>query len=239
MSNVGTVITGLNFKKTYSGTVFYKLTNRDEYHNGLQFKTGLNADIITFNPKGRCEKGGLYFTEYKKIAMWIRYTITDMYWMRKVNILDDSLIYIEENKFKANKFVLEERVCIWSNMDVCIFAVLYDGIFLKEIEKDKQTESLCKLAVMSYGPALEYVKECFKTKDICKLAVKSSGLALEFVPHGHQTEKLCLAAVGSNGIALKFVNEKLQTREMCDIAVNQNKSAVWYVSKKYLSSFNC
>jgi len=39
-----TTLTGIEFKQLYPNTLFYKLTNETENHNGFQFKTGLNID---------------------------------------------------------------------------------------------------------------------------------------------------------------------------------------------------
>jgi hypothetical protein len=36
-----------------------------------------------------------------------------MYWVRKVRILDDSKIFIEDGKFKTDKFALLRREKIW------------------------------------------------------------------------------------------------------------------------------
>ena len=105
-------ISGLEFKLKYPNTDFYKLTNEDENHNRFQFKDGLNIDFNTFNPTGSCSKGGLYFTEYDKISLWINYNFQNMKYIRKVEILDDSKVYIEENKFKADKFILNILICL-------------------------------------------------------------------------------------------------------------------------------
>ncbi len=100
------------FKVEYPDTKFYKLTNESENHNGFQFVDGINIDTQKFNPSGECSSGGLYFTELNKIAMWISYRGQNMKYIREVEILDDSLIYIEDNKFKADKFILHQKVLL-------------------------------------------------------------------------------------------------------------------------------
>ena len=44
--------------------VYYKVTNEEERHNGLNYKTGVVEDILPFNdnPKASCVRGGIYFT---------------------------------------------------------------------------------------------------------------------------------------------------------------------------------
>ena len=41
---------------------YYKILNKKENHYGLQYQTGLNEDILEFNPSGDCTSGGIYFT---------------------------------------------------------------------------------------------------------------------------------------------------------------------------------
>jgi hypothetical protein len=119
-----TVLTGIKFKADYPDTKFYKLTNKLELHNGFQFVDGINIDTQEFNPSGQCSSGGLYFTELNKIAMWISYRGQTMKYIREVEILDDSLVYVEKDKFKANKFILHSRVLLeefeeWNNFEFC------------------------------------------------------------------------------------------------------------------------
>ena len=132
-------ISGSEFKLKYPNTDFYKLTNEDENHNEFQFKDGLNIDSNTFNPTGSCTKGGLYFTEHDKIGLWIIYNRQNMKYIRKVEILDDSKVYIEENKFKADKFILRERILLedfasWNDDEFCKIAVEKNVFALKYVK---------------------------------------------------------------------------------------------------------
>jgi hypothetical protein len=45
-------------------TLYYKITNKDEIHNGYKYKDGLNILEGDFNEdiKQDCVNGGLYFT---------------------------------------------------------------------------------------------------------------------------------------------------------------------------------
>jgi hypothetical protein len=89
-----TELTGSEFKAKYSKTKFYKLTNESEIHNGFHYVDGLNIDTLKFNPSGQCSSGGLYFTELNKIGMWISYRDQNLTYIREVEILDDSLVYV-------------------------------------------------------------------------------------------------------------------------------------------------
>ena len=49
--------------------MYFKITNQEENHNGLQYQNGLVEDILPFNdnPDDSCCKGGIYFSEVKHI----------------------------------------------------------------------------------------------------------------------------------------------------------------------------
>ena len=88
-----------------------KLTNSEECHNGLEFKTGYNEDFLRFKPWGECQSGGIYITDEENILQWLRYEENEMKYCRKVTLYTDSKIYIEpNNKMKVNKMELGERV---------------------------------------------------------------------------------------------------------------------------------
>ena len=172
------VISGSEFNEKYEGIIFYKLTNDTENHHGLQYKDGLNEDIIPFSPKGECTSGGIYFTDEKNIEKWIHCCNDSIVkWIREVRIPNDAKNYIEKNKYKTDKIILNERKLFWEIEKLCKLAVQQNGYVLKYIKI--QTEEICKLAVQEYGLALKYVK--IQTEEICKLAVQQNEYALEFV----------------------------------------------------------
>src|SRR5579872_590438 len=108
---IGKELTGENFKKIFADGDFVKLTNESENHNGVKYHDGLNIDPTHFIPNGKCKTGGLYFIEGKYTSHWIYYGITSgvMRFTRNVDIPDDARVYVEENKFKADKLILKPR----------------------------------------------------------------------------------------------------------------------------------
>ncbi len=156
------LMTGEEFLLRYPNTIFYKLTNRLEKHNNFHYNDGVNVDFNLFHPIGECTPGGLYFTEYDKIPLWVKYGSREMYYIREVIILPDSKVYIERNKFKADKLFLKSRVKLdnfegWNNITYCLNAVNQNGHALKYVKE--QTEEICLKAVKQNGFALQYVKE--------------------------------------------------------------------------------
>ena len=103
------IMTGKTFNQERKGEVFVKLTNQEEIHNGFQFQTGLNVDRIPFNPMGYCQPGGIYFCSIEKLYQWLYYNQQPMCYVRLVTIPDDALIWVQENKFKADRMILSER----------------------------------------------------------------------------------------------------------------------------------
>ena len=241
--------TGKEFNEKYSNYELYKVISEDFTHNNFTYKDGLNIDIVHFNPSGECSAGGLYFTELYKLAYWIN---CGMY-ICKVTIPNDSLVYIEQDKFKADKINLDlnNKVLIkdfyaWDDPYFCEIAVQQSHTALRFVRNQteeickiaiytnicsfhyvkEQTEEICKIAIQQYGYALHYVKE--QTEDMCKLAVQRDGYLLKYVKE--QTEDICKLAVQENGYALKFVKE--QTEDICKLAVRRNVNAIRFVKKK-------
>ena len=86
---------------------YYKITNEEEKHNNMQYKDGLNVDILPFNPKGDCESGGIYFSR-EDILAFLEYGP----WIRKVELPEDAKVYENPGspkKWKSDKVVLGER----------------------------------------------------------------------------------------------------------------------------------
>jgi hypothetical protein len=217
----GDTLSGKEFNRVFKGKVFTKLTNEEEEHNGFKFRTGLNEDTVPFNPNGWCSPGGIYFCEYGEMPKWLHYGTNGnmMMYCRNVNIPNDSMVYIERGKYKANKVILGKRVKI--NEKAYIAAVKYHDLLLRYV-KD-QTENICIAAVEYNSSEFEYVKN--QTEKICMAAVQWNGLALKYVRN--QTENICMAAVQQNGLALKYVRN--QTEKICIEAVQQNGLALKYV----------
>lgn len=137
--NIGKRFTGAEFNEMYAGSVFTKLINASGFHNGLEFQTGLNVDPIDFNPTGACQPGGIYFTDINFLGSWLIYNHIPMVNVRDVRIPDDAIVYVENDKFKANKLILGESMAIgdldaWHDDIFCINAVKQNLRALKYVK---------------------------------------------------------------------------------------------------------
>lgn len=103
------VINGKEFNKKYKDVEFYRLTNKNENHNGFQYKTGLNIDVNQIDFTHTTNVGGLYFTKKEHMKIWIEYDLQKMVYYRKVTIPDDAIVCETTYEFKTNKFILGEK----------------------------------------------------------------------------------------------------------------------------------
>ena len=86
---------------------YYKILRESECHFGMQYKTGLNVDVLPFNPSGDCKPGGIYFAS-EGILEFLEYGP----WIRKVTLPDDAHVYSNPGfpeKWKADKVILGKR----------------------------------------------------------------------------------------------------------------------------------
>lgn len=195
------MLLGREFNEMYSSTTFYKLTRESECHNGFQYRTGVNVDTVPFNPLLIC-RAGLFFTDLHCIPMWIE----DHVYIREVIIMEDSVVCVSQNKFKADKFILKEKILLSE------FAYWLD-------------ESFCKLALYYDAYALQYIRN--QTDEMCLKAVTTNPFTLRFVRK--QTDIICKCAVQQDGHALLYVHK--QTEEICILAIRQNWAVLPYVKK--------
>lgn len=195
---------GSDFNKAYKGTTFYKFLYDDLTHYEFKYQLGLNIDWNVFNPSNECSKGGLYFCEDNKCHLYFNQYGTKL---ALIKIPDDARVYIEEDKFKANKLIIKK---------ITDFSDIGDNCWINMIPKN--------------AGALKFVKN--QTKDICELAVQKNGTSIEYVKEEFLTEDICIMAVKNNYLALAYISK--QTDEMCRLAVQQNSSALYYVKNRAL-----
>jgi len=244
--NIGTVVTPAELSSMYPDGEFYRLSNEDEHHYGMKYKTGVNTDILPFNPTWECSDGGMYFFHVSQLHMYQKYC-SNVKYIRKVTFTGKSKIYVEKNKFKTNKFVLGDREVFNTDLHIgkylnekgfayerCKNAVEDSGYSLEYISAENQTEEICKIAIKTNPLSIEFVKN--QTPELCKYALSISADAMEFIKPENRTEDICLYAVTRHSRNLKYV--KNQTLEMCKIAVENNYNNIKYVNENLKSEFS-
>lgn len=233
---------GREFKQLYE-TQFYKVLDENFVHHNHVYIDGLNVDENKFNPSENCTAGGLYFTEKNKLGYWLKHK-PNLKSIIPVEIPDDADIYIEKNKFKANKFILHmnkgfliPEFPLWKSAEFCNKVVQQNGLLIQYVPDELQTFELSKLAVKQNGLALKYIKIEFCTNELFELAVTNTGQALKFIPEILQTSEIIYRALYNDSFAIIYV--KKQTIEHGIIAIRQNPFLFKYLDKNCQCSETC
>ena len=160
------ILTGIDFNKKYNNIELIKLTNKNELHNGYQYITGLNIDILD-NDLNYTKKG-FYFIKKSEMYKWLSYNKQSMKWMRTVSIPDDAKIIINDNYFKCDKFILGNRENIVLDYEMCKTAVKYNGLLLYFMIKHTNeglpmhltiNSELYMLAIKNNPDVIYYIKD--------------------------------------------------------------------------------
>jgi hypothetical protein len=95
----------LDRKKTY-----YKVTNKEEIHHGLQYHDGIVKDILPFNADKNqsCAEGGIYFTDIHNIGAFFSYGC----WVRPVTIPQKAKVIVDPagDKLRASMVKMGKRI---------------------------------------------------------------------------------------------------------------------------------
>lgn len=94
------------------------------------------------------------------IHLWLNYNGQPMMYARLVTIHDSSQVWVESNKFKADKIILGDRQLI-SDLDIW------------------RDVTYCLATVKQYDPALKYVST--QTPEICRAAIQQHAWVLPFI----------------------------------------------------------
>ncbi len=104
---------------------FFKVTNEKECHYGVQYKTGLVTDHLSFESTGSCTPGGLYFATKEHIpkfyyrGVWIRQVMLPT-GIEGFKCVRDST----GDKWRANMLILGERHSLGDPQTYLIFGLV-------------------------------------------------------------------------------------------------------------------
>ena len=84
---------------------YIKFTNSENIHNNFTFTAGLNIDSIPIS-SDECEPGGIYFTTFNNMHLWLSYSGQKMYYIWDVTIPENSKVYHYPTKSKAESIIL-------------------------------------------------------------------------------------------------------------------------------------
>jgi hypothetical protein len=184
---IGVELSGEDFNEFYKEPLV-KLTNRKCIQKGYHFVYGLNEDFNKFCAMPNTA-GGLHFTTKENVGKWLLCDDTmHMYYIWNVEIPSDARVYIEKDKFKADKIILKRKIAIFESDDYMLF-LSKNGLGLKLLPNSLITKEICDICVNQNGLALQYVPNEFKTYDLCHMALKNNSFALRYIPKEYKHEE--------------------------------------------------
>jgi hypothetical protein len=193
----------------FIGNIFFKFINDKFTHYGYKYVKGRNKDTQLFKPSGSCIGGGLYFADKTNINDYSNFGEN----LAVIRLYSDSRVYVEDKKFKTDKFYIEE--------------------FIKPDEINKVDISNPSLEdIKIYPPNLKNCKN--PTYEMCFEAVSRNGMTIQYVPKNYLNREIIIKAVSQNGMALQYIDDKLKTQEICEIAIKQNGAALQFANNNYL-----
>lgn len=231
-----TILTSTELYEKYRPhTRFYKLTNEKEIHNNFTYKSGVNIDILPFNPTQSSRPGGMYFFSEPNLYKFMRY-VAQPYYIREVSLDDLSLIYEDGDNFKTNRFILGDRVD-WreyfnSRQSLVYEAVKYSANSIRYV--DNQTEKLCLLAVNNDPFSIQ---DIINPSDevICTAINKNAHVILyitnRIIHRKNLSEDMYMEAIRYNPEII--CNTSIQTYTRCLEAVKYNPSTIIYINEEY------
>jgi len=90
--------------------MYFKILRENLKHYDMQYKEGLNVDVLPFNPKPECGEGGLYFTDEQYILDFVDYGSK----IAEVTVPEGEMIVPLEEKYKAHKIILSNIRDLWT-----------------------------------------------------------------------------------------------------------------------------
>lgn len=244
---IDSVITGKQLNEALGFVPLLKFMNDDDIHYGLQYKDGINHDILPFSSSGTCSPGGIYITT---IEYWFIHINQPGDSGREVKIYDNAYVYVESiNKLKCSQVWLGKREeknqlvkrlfnqmiennqknaqeIIFKNLCLCIYTIRYID--------DRYIEVITLIRIVKInGLFLEMIDPIYHTNELLLEAVKQNGLALKLVDPVNRTPEILLQAVKQNGLALRFIDSKNWTYRLLVEALKQTGHALQYINQEY------
>lgn len=247
---VGSVLKGYQFNNILGPVPIplIKFMNNNDTHYGLEYKDGINYDILPFDISGICSKGGIYITT-------VEYWFTCIYgygdYCREVKIPDDAYVYIEscdrlkcshiflgkrERKMEMIEHLLDQYIKNTDSQET-IYNLLKTNIYtIYRINPVIICMKTLVRIVKNNGMFLEMIMDVIDPTnlphELLLEAVKQNGLVLKIINKSNRSFDILLAAVKQNGLALEFIDSVDQTYRLQIEAVKQTGHALQHIEQK-------
>jgi hypothetical protein len=168
-------VTGKHFNKKYKDAVLCKFIKHGLINKSFQYKLGLNEDTIPFVPNECCE-GGLYFFNIKYFYLYFKYGPK----LAFLTIPDDARVFIEKNKFKADKLIINNIISVenfyledyFTREKIKDLSLKFPIVFLERNKNEKKIEDHLRIN----GSDIKYVS--LQTLKLCEIAIENSPNAI-------------------------------------------------------------
>jgi hypothetical protein len=219
------------YEKYGTNMRFYKLTNKKETHNNFLYKSGVNIDILPFNPNPTSRPGGMYFFSEPNLYKFMRY-VDQPYYIREVAFDELSLICEDGDNFKTNRFILCDRVDwreYFNSRPALVYeAVKYSSNSIRYV--DNQTDKLCLLAVNGDPFSIQYIIN--PSDEVIRVAIKKNAYVLfSIINRKNLSEDIYMEAIRYKPEII--CNTSIQTYPRCLEAVKYNPSCIIYINEEY------
>lgn len=248
-TNLHKEVSGKQINDTSYNEIFHKCLNDTMNHNHYVYNIGLNTDTVDFNPHGKCSGGGLYVTNRQNIHKFLHYGPM----IGNIIIPDDARCYLEEDRFKCDKLILEftEQIkehdifrYMTNDIDYCIQMVKTNSCLIKYIDKHilENNVIICIEAVKKCGFSIQYIDDDILRNNIniCFEAVKSVGNSIKYIDKQilSNNVQICVEAVKQNGEAIQYVSNDIlfDNIDICVEAIKQNKLNMSYIDDVVIQS---
>lgn len=225
---------------------FIKFTNDTDKHYGMKYVTGLNVDIVPFNPRGSCSEGGIYFCHIYSCFDYI-YAYGDF--ARQVILPDDAKIYVEKEKVKADKVILGEKFSkknlvreMMRNASIldpnrtkkCLMEILKVSVInFKYVNELTGAHDIMIEIIKKNGHQIKDIDQEIRTHEMMVEAVKSAGYAIRHINQEYRTDEIMIESVKNNGDAIKYIKQEFRTKEMMIEAIKNKARAIRHIKQEF------
>lgn len=250
------LLAGSVFKEFYAGIEFIKITTDTETERySTKLHDGLNE--IPLKQNHHYVDGGIKFADVDNLLDSIKKTFTATY-IRKVEIPDDAMVFIDDRDYMADKLILRERIPIgnmeyWNDLSFCEKAMVCDSKllkFCKNISNEKllalvkkdpwafehianPTDEMIIIATDRFPYLIRYVKN--PSIDLLKKVISKSPYTIR--QFDNINPEIVLQLIKEKPEIIEYINQP--TYEMCYEAVTLNSKLIKHVPVQWKTKEIC
>lgn len=201
------LVPGVIFKEIFPDVKFIKLIEKHEMDKGgYKIKDGLNEQQLKI--MNNYINGGIEFHNMTDILRLIKYSYNP-YYIRYVDILDDSKIYIDKDSFVADKVILGNKINIenleiWNDSSICNEALNLDIKFFKYIKNmDEMFDESFVLDNICRNPScIEYITN--PTNEMMELVIDLSPYNIRYIKN--PSLEMSIKAIKYSPYLISYIN---------------------------------